>query len=629
MAAGGFFTQALVYLTAAILGVLVAKRIGLGSVLGYLLAGVAIGPAVLGFVGAEGSDVMHFAEFGVVLMLFLIGLELQPSLLWRMRSAILGLGGLQVVVSTVAIAAIGMAWGLAWQVALAVGLSLSLSSTAIVLQTLQEKKLMRTDAGQSAFAVLLFQDVAVIPMLALFPLLATLPRHVEEGHAPGDAGWVSTLPPWGETLVVLGAVSAIVLVGRFLVRPFLRAIARTRVRELFIAAALLLVVGIALLMDSVGLSPALGTFLAGVVLANSEYRHALESDIEPFKGLLLGLFFISVGASIDFRMIAQQPGTVAGLVALLIAVKWLVLLLLGRLFRMGLDQNLLFAFALAQAGEFAFVLFAFAIQDGVVPVDVASLSIAVVAISMATTPLLLLFYERIVRPRVGTRESAPRRADEVVEVNPVIIAGFGDFGNIVGRLLRANGIGTTVLEDDSDRVELLRRLGFKVFYGDASRLELLQAAGAAEAKLLVIALDDLQRTHQMVKSVKQEFPHLRILVRAQGRVDAYELLESGVERVYRQTLDSSLTLGVDALRMLGFRAVQAHRAAATFRQHDENDLRELASMRHDRPAYLSRARQLIAQLEELLQSEVRDSGPVDDSAWDAESLRREFSEKSA
>jgi len=621
----GLFFQAFVYLSAAVISVPIAKRLGLGSVLGYLIAGMLIGPFGLGLVGAEGEDVMHFAEFGVVMMLFLIGLELRPALLWRMRGPILGLGGLQVGITTAIVTAVGIAASLPWGTALAVGMILALSSTAIVLQTLAEKGLMGTDGGQSSFAVLLFQDIAVIPMLALLPLLASSTGGVEVAEAVGHGeAWVQSLPAWAETLAVLGAVAAIVVGGRFLLRPIFRFIARTHLREIFTAAALLLVIGIALLMAEVGLSPALGTFLAGVVLANSEYRHELEADIDPFKGLLLGVFFIAVGASVDFGLIAARPGLVAGLVGALILLKFAVLFALGRFFRMGLDQNLLFAFSLAQGGEFAFVLFSFATQHGVVGSSVANPLIAVVALSMATTPLLMLLNERLVQPRFGTRERETGEADAIDEHNPVIIAGFGRFGSVVGRLLRANGVGTTVLEYDSDHVEVLRKLGLKVFYGDASRHDLLRAAGAEQARLMVLALDDHERTLGLVDTIKKHFPHLTLLARAAGRPEAYELIEAGVQHVYRETLDTSLRLGVDALRLLGARSYRAHRAARTFRRHDEESVVELAQVRHDRGRYLSEARQRIQALEQTLLDELRWEPDDRDAGWDTESLRDEF-----
>ncbi|HSJ10544.1 MAG TPA: monovalent cation:proton antiporter-2 (CPA2) family protein [Longimicrobiales bacterium] len=627
MSAEGFLAQAFVYLTAAVVAVPVARKLGLGSVLGYLIAGIAIGPFVLGVVGENGTDVMHFAEFGVVMMLFLVGLELQPARLWRMRAPILGLGGLQVILTAGLISAVAMALGLAWQAALAVGLTLSLSSTAIVLQTLAEKGLLRTAGGQNSFAVLLFQDIAVIPMLAVFPLLAV---HAAQSaaspggdHGPAEA-WITHLPAWAQTLAVLGAVAAVVLGGLFLARPLLRAIARTRLRELFTAAALLLVIAIALLMTQVGLSPALGTFLAGVVLANSEFRHELESDIEPFKGLLLGLFFIAVGASINFALILAQPLLIMGLVVALILLKFTVLLLLTRLFGMGTDQGLLLAFALPQAGEFAFVLFSFATQEGVLGPDVTAPLVAVVALSMALSPLLMLAWERIVQPHFGTRREETREPDVVETGAPVLIAGFGSFGSTVGRLLTANGVRTTVLDNDSDRVDLLRRMGLEVYYGDASRYDLLHAAGAGHAKLLVLSLDSPESTLALVHTARRHFPHLNIMARAFEWDDAHALIEAGVEHVYREALDTSVRLGTDALRMLGFRAHQAHRAAQKFVRHDQESLLELTAARRDGQAtYVNTARRRLEDLERLLLADRAEPELDRDAGWDPESLRNE------
>ena len=625
----GFFYQAFVYLTAAVLSVPVAKRLGLGSVLGYLIAGMIIGPFGLGLIGQEGKDVMQFAEFGVVMMLFLIGLELEPGLLWKLRGPILGMGGLQVGITTALVAGIGIAVGLAWPTAVAVGMIFALSSTAIVLQTLSEKGLMMTDGGQSAFSVLLFQDLAVIPMLAILPLLGGWGSVHGGGSADSHGAqhvttWVEGVPAWAETLVVLLAVASIVFMGRFLLRPIFRWIAGTRLPELFTAAALLLVIGIALLMTKVGLSPALGTFLAGVVLANSEYRHELESDIAPFKGLLLGIFFIAVGASIDFGLILFRPGLMAGLVGALLAVKFLVLFILGRFFRMGLDQNLLFAICLAQGGEFAFVLFSFATQHGVIAGDLANPLVAVVALSMAVTPLLMVINEKLIQPRFGTREQTERAPDVIDEENPVIIAGFGRVGSIIGRFLRANGIGTTVLEYDSDHVEVLRRLGLKAFYGDASRYDLLRTAGAEKAKLIVLAIDDHEKILEMVETIRRHSPHLTILARAKGRSEAYALLDAGVDHVYRETLETSVRMGIDALTRLGHRAYHAHRMAKTFLLHDEEALRELGLMRHDKKQYITAARQSILDLEQLLLLELDDTGVSPDAGWDTDTLREEY-----
>jgi len=618
----GFFYQALIYLAAAVVSVPIAKRLGLGSVLGYLMAGIAIGPFALGLVGEDGQDVLHFAEFGVVMMLFLIGLELQPTLLWRLRGSILGLGGLQVGVTAAIFAAIGLGVGLDWRSALAVGLILSLSSTAIVLQTLQEKGLMKTGGGRSAFSVLLFQDLAVIPMLAILPLLA----HGGGAHAAAaghSTTWVEGLPGWAAALVVVAAVAAIVIGGRLVMRPAFRFIAKAHVPEVFTAAALLLVIGIALLMTKVGLSPALGTFLAGVVLATSEYRHELEGDIEPFKGLLLGLFFIAVGASIDFGQIAQQPGLIGALVAGLIIVKFVILVILGRVFGLGQDQNLLFSFSLAQAGEFAFVLFSFATQQGVLTIALTTPLVAVVALTMALTPLLMLINERLVQPRFGTRQSADREPDVIEESNPVIIAGYGRVGTIIGRLLRAAGIGATVLEVDSDQVEMLRKLGHKVFYGDASRLDLLRSAGADSARVLVIALDDPERILELAATARKHFPHLAVFCRAVGRTHAYELVEAGVDRVYRETLDSSLRIGGDVMSELGVPAFEALRRVRRFRRHDEAAVREMSGQREDATAYIHLVRQQIAALEKVMSADIEDLGGDLDAAWDASSLRGE------
>jgi len=613
---GGFFYQAFVYLSAAVISVPVAKKLGLGSVLGYLLAGIIIGPFVLGLIGEEGQDVMHFAEFGVVMMLFLIGLELQPALLWKLRAPILGLGGVQVLATTAIIMGATLALSdLPWQTALALGLTLALSSTAIVLQTLNEKGLLKSEGGQNAFSVLLFQDIAVIPILAILPLLAVM--GVETGGGHDGHTWVDGLPIWLRTGVVFGVVAAIILAGRYLIGPAFRLIAETRLRELFTAAALLLVIGIALLMTLVGLSPALGTFLAGVVLAQSEYRHELETDIEPFKGLLLGLFFIAVGASIDFHLIAAEPGLIAMLVVALIVIKFIVLIVIGRVFGMGLDSNLMFAFALAQGGEFAFVLFSFALQNGVMTGETANPLIAAVAMTMALTPLLMLLNEKLIQPRFGTREKEEREADTIDEQHPVIIAGFGRFGSTIGRFLQANGVQSTYLDIDPNNVDLLRKMGLKVFYGDASRHDLLHAAGAEEARLLIVAVDSPDKAFAIVETAKKHFPHLTILTRTHSWNDSYDMLDEGISHVYREFLDSALRIAADALSMLGHRRYQVHRAIKTFRKHDERFLRELAEMRRDGGTLVHGARERIADLERLIQDNLQNVGKDKDLGWDA------------
>jgi CPA2 family monovalent cation:H+ antiporter-2 len=617
----GFLVQAVVYLAAAVVCVPLAKRLGMGSVLGYLAAGIVIGPFVLGFVGEEGEDIMHVAEFGVVMMLFLVGLELEPAKLWRLRRAIAGVGLTQVLATAALLAGAGIAVGLDWRAALAASSALAMSSTAIALQSLKERGQLGSAAGQQSFAVLLFQDIAVIPILALLPLLAVAPAQGSGGH---DGG-VGDLPGWAQTLAVLGAVAAVVLAGRFAVVPLLRVVARTRLRELFTASALLIVVGIAALMQLVGLSAALGTFLAGVVLANSEFKHELESDLDPFKGLLLGLFFMAVGASIDFNLIAEEPVRMVLITVGVMGLKAIVLAALGRGTRLSLDQNLIFTVGLGQVGEFAFVLLAFTSQLGIVDPHWTGTLMAVTAMSMALTPVAMLVNERLVLPRVGTLEAPTRAADAVEEKHAVIIAGFSHFGSTVGRFLRANGVEATILDNDSDRVDLLRRMGFKVYYGDATRQDLLEAAGAAEARILVSAIDGLEATHRLVETVTKHFPHLRLMVRSRHRYDAYELMEVGVRDVYREHLDTSIRMGVDVLRELGHRAHGAFRAGQMFRRYDEEAMETLFAHRHDVKTYISSVREQIAEQEALLAADRAHDPTEGDHAWDSEQLRQALS----
>jgi glutathione-regulated potassium-efflux system protein KefB len=611
METDGLLFQAFIYLFAAVVAVPIAKQLGLGSVLGYLLAGVVIGPHVLQLVGHGEGNVMHVAEFGVVMMLFLVGLELRPSLLWELRGPILGTGGIQVVGTTLIVAAVALLCGLPFQLALAVGMIFSASSTAIALQSLGEKGLLQSKGGQTSFSVLLFQDIAVIPFLAILPLLAA--------SMPALTDHKSQMAPWQHGLLVLAVVVGIVGGGRFLIRPFFRYLASTRLHEIFTAAALLLVVGIALSMQLVGLSPALGTFLAGVVLAESEYRHELESDIEPFKGLLLGLFFISVGSSIDIPLIKEQPLLIIGLVFGLLIVKFAILFGIGKITRLENSQNFTFAFALAQGGEFAFVLVSFAAQNNVLDQHIGNILVATVALSMVVAPFLFTLNEKVIQPRFSSQISS-RAQDEINERgNPVILAGFGRFGHIVGRILVANGFKTTVLDLDADQVDLVRKLGMKVFYGDASRLELLRSAGAETAKLLVIAIDDEAKGKLIIEAAQKHFPHLRILTRATGRDHADDLLHMGIEHFYRETLGSSLDLTVDALRFLGVRAYDALRITRMFRKYDEQTVRTLAQFSEewdsDREKYLARSRERIERLDKLFESERLRIRPTD-SGWE-------------
>ncbi len=596
-----FFFQAMIYLAGAVIMVPVAKRLGLGSVLGYLAAGIVIGPACFGFIGTEGHDIMHFAEFGVVMMLFVIGLELEPARLWLMRKSIAGMGGLQVLGTTVLLTGIAILFGLDWKTSLVLGMIISMSSTAIVMQTLEEKGWMQTAAGQSSFAVLLFQDLAIIPMLALFPMLASGNHEVET-----SSNLISQFPQWLQALMVLSAVTAVVFTGRYLLRPVFHLMAKTGLREMFTAMALLLVVGIAILMTSVGLSPALGAFVAGVVLANSEYRHQLEIAIDPFKGLLLGLFFIAVGSSIDFRLLMRNPFLIPAIVLGLMLVKALVLFGIGRIFGVRKAQNLIFSFGLSQVGEFAFVLLSFSSQQGILNKELTDMMMAVTAISMAFTPLLMMVNERLFLPRVCSMqpEGEQKESDIESQDNAVIIAGYGHFGNTIGRFLRANNIHATVLDNDSDNVDLLRKMGQKVYYGDATRYDLLEIAGAHKAQVIVIAISGHEKRMDMIETIKKHFPQLYILVRASNRYDAYDQMNAGIMHIYRETLDTSLRVGVDVLKLLGHDAEMAAKSAKTFFTHDEKTLKFLSSIRNDEE-YISAAREKIEELERLM---LADSG---------------------
>ncbi|MCB1380928.1 MAG: monovalent cation:proton antiporter-2 (CPA2) family protein [Alphaproteobacteria bacterium] len=613
-----FLLGAFVYLCAAVIAAPLAARLGLGSVLGYLVAGMVIGPSVLGLVGSEGADVMHFAEFGVIVMLFLVGLELQPSKLWALRKPILGLGGLQVVVTATVIGAAALALGTEWRAATATGLVLAMSSTAIVLQSLGERGLLKTAAGQSCFSVLLFQDIAVIPILALLPLMATV--HGGEGHG---ANLIASLPAWVQTLAVFAAVAAIILAGRYLMRPLFRLVAASGIREIFVGLALLIVVGITLLMQFVGLSAALGTFLAGVVLAESEYRHELEMDLDPFKGLLLAVFFIAVGAGIDFGLVMAQPLSLLGLVIGFIALKLMVLFSLARLFRMGAPDASRFAFSLAQGGEFAFVLISFAAGLGLLAAAMSSLLVAMVAISMAFAPLLMIFDEKLMQRRYA-RGGGSREPDRIDETETrVIIAGHGRYGMTVGRLLAARGIKAVIMDHDAEQIEALRKFGYKVYYGDATRSDLLEAAGAREAAALVIAIDDREKALAIVEAARQHFPHLQIFARAYDRMHAYELLNAGVEHVHREVFASSVDLAEGLLASLGHHPYEARRAARAFKLHDEALLRKAARHAGDSGRLIDIAREGRAEIGKVLAADLDHEETVADHGWEPPDRVRE------
>ena len=622
----GFLYQASIYLAAAVIAVPIAARLGLGSVLGYLAAGILIGP-LLGLVGSETQDLQHFAEFGVVMMLFLIGLELEPRALWDMRHRLLGLGGLQIVLSALALMGIAMAYGQPWGVALAIGLSLSLSSTAIVLQTLSEKGLMQTTGGRSAFSVLLTQDIAVIPILAMLPLLVvTLPsrimqdgsiqRSTEEAHqgtGHHSLSLVEGLPAWGVTLVTVAAIAAVVVAGVYLTRPVFRYIHAARLREMYTALALLIVVGISFLMMLVGLSPALGAFLAGVVLANSEFRHELEGDLEPFKGLLLGLFFITVGAGINFGLLFGNTLGILAMALLVILVKGLILAVLGYLFRLRGRDAWLFALGLAQAGEFGFVLTSFSVQQGVIPRDVAETLLLVIALSMLITPLLFMLYEVVSRRLEAKGDDTPDD-DEIDEEGPVIIAGIGRFGQIVNRLVQASGFKTVVLDTDMETISVMRRFGFKGFLGDPTRPDILRAAGIERARVLVVALDDPEAAIKLVRFARSLRSDLHIIARARDRTYVYRLFQAGANDIVRELFDSSLRAGRYVLENLGLSEYEAAEAERVFYQHDRKTVRQLAELWdpskpvEQNPAYVARAKELQKELETAILSRPEKSG---------------------
>ena len=616
--ASGLFENALIYLGTAIVFVPISKKLGIGSVLGYLIGGILVGPFALGLIGSEGHDVMHTAEFGVVMMLFVIGLELNPAQFWKMRTKIVGLGGLQMLITSIIIfIMLFLLLSYSLSASLALGLSFAMSSTAIVLQTLKEKGLDKTQAGQNSFSVLLFQDIAVIPILAILPLLA-LQSSLEEAHGHHMPAFLSFLEEY-PSLLLLFAVGFVIVLSKYILPILLHLIAKVHMRELFTAAALFFVIGIAWLMDSVGISPALGAFMAGVLLANSEFRHELEADINPFKGLLLGIFFTAVGSTINFEIIASQPVQVFFIVVTLMLVKWSVLFGLGKGFKLQSDQRVLFAFLLCQVGEFAFVLLGSIGQLGILPKEELDLFMAVVTISMMISPLLLYFNEKIIVPRFGVKEKEASSFDTIDTHHQVILIGFGHFGSTIGRFLRANQTLATIIDNDSDRVTLLRKMGFKVFYGDGTRLDLLESAGAHEARILISAIDNPQINIELSELLPKHFPHLKLFVRAKNRNDAYELMDRGIEHIHRESLIDSVYMGVDILSELGYRKYTLHRKAQDFIKYDNEALKKLHRIK-DKHDYIGSVREEIEQQEKLLQEDsLFLEQTLDDHAWDRSS----------
>ncbi|UFN69353.1 glutathione-regulated potassium-efflux system protein KefB [Vibrio alginolyticus] len=581
-----FLQSSVVFLSAAVIAVPIAQRLGLGSVLGYLLAGVLIGPWGLGLI-SDVDAILHFAELGVVLLLFLIGLELNPKKLWQMRGPILGLGGAQVVVTTAVLGSVVSMFGVSMQVSLVIGMGLALSSTAIALKVIEEQGLNGTETGQSGFAVLLFQDIAVIPMLAMLPLLAG-------GQSGGS---------WLDVFTVLGSVVALLIGGHFLLRPLFRFVVMSGVRELFTVAALLVVLGISVVMQKLGLSMALGTFLAGFLLAESEYRHELEIAIEPFKGLLLGLFFIAVGMAVNLGLLALHPLEILGAVVALVVVKGLVLYALARAARVGAKARSRMAAILSQGGEFAFVIFTAASQEGILSKEQVAFLLVVVSLSMVTTPLLLMGQKKWFAHTLNQEEEG--MTTKVVDRRPrVIIAGFGRFGQIVGRLMYANKIKVTVLESDASQIHLLRKYGYKVFYGDATQIDLLRAAGADKAEALVICTDSPDEVMAIVDICRVHFPKLKLLARARSRVEAYQLMSHGVENYSRETFLGALDLGRQALVKLGMHPYQAKRAEAHFRKLDNAMLKDLLPQHNEDKKLAQRAKEARKELEEIFGREM-------------------------
>ena len=582
-----WLVNSFIYLCAAVIAVPLSQALGLGSIIGYLVAGIAIGPWGLGLV-SNVTDILHFAEFGVVLMLFLVGLELQPKRLWSLRRPIFGWGSAQVLGCTAALTGAALAFGYDWRIALVAGLGLSLSSTAIALQVMRERNLLPTGSGQAGFSILLFQDIAAIPILALLPLLAS--SSVVDGAIDSNR--------WLEALKIVSVIAGIVLGGRLAVRPLFRWIARSKTPEIFTATSLLLVVGIASLMQLVGLSMALGAFLAGVLLAESEYRHELETNIEPFKGLLLGLFFIAVGMSVDFGVLAQFPLQMAAIVAGLLLLKGLVIYLLARLIQIPFQERAVFTLLMAQGGEFAFVVFQAATGAQVLDAQMSSLLIGAVALSMLISPLLLVAVDRWLLPRYARCGSSSLQEINEPQDAPVLIAGFGRYGQIIARVLNASGQQTTVLDHNAEMIEAARRFGFKVFYGDATRLDLLRIAGAAQARILVVAVDKPEQSLQIVELAREHFPQAVIVARAFDAPHWHKLRDLDVQLVQRELYESSLLSARSVLELLGEPAAIAEQTIRQFNQHNLQMLESMRPFHKDQSKLISAAKESRRQLEE-------------------------------
>lgn len=600
-------TITFVFLMAGCLIVPLAQRFRLGSVLGYLIAGIAIAPLARTVIGVDAEGIMHFAEIGVIMMMFLIGMELEPAVLWRLRKSIIGLGGLQVTLTSAALLAVGLMMGQTWQASLAIGMALSLSSTALVMQMLNERNLTHTLVGETSFSVLLFQDMAVIPILIIIPLLAAGTGGAV--HAESHS-LIAHWPVWAQPLAVVGVIAAVILAGRYLSRYVFLAIAKANLREVFTAISLAIVIGVTILMELVGMSPALGAFIAGVVLASSQYRRTIETDIEPFKGLLLGLFFISVGMGMDFGVLMKHPLAMVGAVLGLMTVKGLILYILGSRFGVTGAQGIGLAIGLAQGGEFAFVLLQLIGGLNIIDAEAQKFLILLVALSIGFTPILVALFSRFVMPRFVS-QLPDRDFDIIDETNPVIIAGFGRFGQVVGRFLLSQGVAVTVLEKNPDQVETVGRFGFKAYFGDATRMDLLHSAGIRKARMLIVAVDDADAAVDIVRQVKEQHPKLLVFARARNRRHAYDLHKAGVDAYHREMLDASLALAREAMVALGRDAAEVQRKAAKFLAHDIQTLKKSFEFFESEPELINFAKLSREELERILREDKQDGEAQD------------------
>lgn len=591
----------LLFLGVAIIMVPLARKLGLSSVIGYILGGIIIGPYVLKLTGRDVDGIMHASEFGVIMLLFLVGLELEPRKFWEMRKKIVGLGLTQMIL-TISILFIIFFWA-GWKIdkAIAIAMCFALSSTAIVLQTLQEKNNLKTSAGEASFSTLLFQDIAVIPILAILPIIA---NYKAEHHDNEVQILIQKLPEWLQAGTVIFGVVILILLGRYVFVPFLRYVSKAGMTELLTASSLFLVIGVSELMVAIGLSPALGAFLAGVMLANSEFRHELEAHIDPFKGLLLAVFFVSVGSTMNFNVIAQDPVFIFSTVFVVLAVKFFVLYAIGKFFKIDTPQSLFYAFALSQVGEFAFVLINYASDLYLFNAEMNAQMMAITAITMCITPILLIINDRLIIPKFIKEIPEVKSDFDILDGNitqkKIIIVGFGHFGSTVGRLLKANKISATVLDRDSDRVKLLRSYGFKVYYGDATRIPVLRAAGIEEAEILVLCLDDPDDNRFVGELVREQYPDVKIFVRAKNRIDAYEYLDKGIDNIYRETLGTAVEMAVDVLQETGMRKYAARRLGQRFMAIDKASIRKLAKSKDDEDMRLFTTKELLQREEELL-----------------------------